>query len=238
MMKQSAICILDGMGPQAGGYLYNTLINMAVSEYGAKTNDSFPEVILHSIPVPDFISSDKNRGRALMMLKKRVKEMGSLNVSCLSIACNTAHVLMGELQKASVLPLISIIEAVVKQVKKEGLNKVGLLATPSTVKYKLYQSALRKYGITTIVPTKEQLRILENIVRNILKGKVSLLDGKKLMVIVNSLKQKGAQGIILGCTELPLVFPAKYGLPVYNCVEILARALLQKYYKQNTMEKG
>jgi len=165
------------MGPQAGGYLYNTLMNMAVREYGARSNDSFPEVILHSIPVPDFISSDKNKGRALTMLKKRIRKMGRLNVAYLSIACNTAHVLMNE------------------------------------------------------------LRIIENIVRNILQGKVSLADGKKLMVIANYLRQKGAQVIILGCTELPLVFPSKYGLPIYNSVEILARALLQKYYKQNTIRQ-
>lgn len=234
-MKQSAICILDGMGPQAGGYLYNTLMNMAVREYGAQSNDDFPEVILHSIPVPDFISSDKNKDRALTMLKSRVKQMGGLNVSSLSIACNTAHILMDELQKASVLPLVSIIEEVVKQVKEDGLGKVGLLATPSTVKYELYQSALRRHGIATAVPAGKQTRIIERIVRDILKDKVSLSDGKKLMIIVNSLKQKGVQGIILGCTELPLIFPAKYGLPVYNCVEILARTLLQKYYKQNTI---
>ena len=225
------------MGPQAGGYLYNTLMNMAVREYGAKSNDSFPEVILHSIPVPDFISSDKHKGRALTMLKIRVKEMGNLNISCLSIACNTAHILMNELKKESAVPLVSMIEAVVEQVKEDGLNKVGLLATPSTVKYGLYQSALRKYGITTLVPARAQLRMIENIVRNILKGKVSLVDGKKLMVIVNFLRQKGVQGIILGCTELPLVFPSKYDLPVYNCVEILARALLHKYYRQNTIKK-
>lgn len=236
-MKQAAICILDGMGPQAGGYLYNTLINMAVREYGAKSNDDFPEVILHSIPVPDFISSDRNKSRALTMLKTRVKKVGSLNISCLSIACNTAHVLMDDLQKASSLPLISMVDTVVEQVNEDGLNKVGLLATPSTVKYQLYQSALGRYGIITIVPTGKQLRIVENIVRNILKGKMFLSDGKQLMTIANCLKQRGVQGIILGCTELPLIFPAKYVLPVYNCVEILARTLLQNYYKQNTIRQ-
>lgn len=231
--NNNVIGILGGMGPQASSYLYNTIIDKAVRDFGAKNNDQFPEIILHSIPVPDFISSDKNQGRALIMLKQRVREMGKLNVSCLSIACNTAHVLMNELKKESEVPLISMIEAVVEQIKADELNKVGLLATPSTVKYQLYQSALRKYGITATVPTREQLRIIENIVRNILQGKVSLSDGKKLMVIVNSLKQKGVQGIILGCTELPLVFPSEYSLPVYNSVEILARALLHKYYGGN-----
>lgn len=235
MNKSSAICILDGMGPQAGGYLYNTIIQKAVRDYGAKNNDDFPEIILHSIPVPDFISSDKYMLNALKMLKKRVKETEKLNISCLSIACNTAHILFDELQKESKMPLISMIDAVVERVNRDGLKTVGLLATPSTIKYRLYQKALLKYGIKTILPLKKDSKVLENIIRSILSGKIKTLDQNRLNKIAENLERRGAGGIILGCTELPLLFPTKYGLPVYNSVEILANALLQKYYKQNTI---
>ena len=68
-----------------------------------------------------------------------------------------------------------------------------------------------------------------------LEGNLSnskVVDKKQLIDITRSLQKKGAQGIILGCTELPLIFPkGQKGIKVYNSVEILARALLQKYYK-------
>ncbi len=109
------------------------------------------------------------------------------------------------------------------------------MGTSSTVKSSLYQSKLAKYGIKSVIPTSRELRILEKVIRNILKGRILKSDKHKIIIIANSLKRKGAEGILLGCTELPLVFPEKYQLPIYNSVEILAMVLLQKYYKQNTI---
>ena len=60
MNKNKALFIIGGMGPEASGYLYNTLINLAIKKFGARNNDDFPEIILHSIPVPDFISKNKS----------------------------------------------------------------------------------------------------------------------------------------------------------------------------------
>ncbi len=232
-MSRSAICILDGMGPQAGSYLYSTLIDKAVKEYGAKDNDEFPEIILYSIPVSDFISSEQHKQAALKLLKKKVKETKNLDIACLSIACNTAHILIDELQKESKVPLVSIIEAVGQRVREDKLDQVGLLATPSTIKHELYQKEFKKYGINVILPEAGDVKILETLVRNVLAGKISLKDRKKITLIANSLRLRGAEGIVLGCTELPLLFPKKYSLSIYNSVEILAEALLQKYYKNN-----
>ncbi len=232
-MKQ-AIYILDGMGPQAGGYLYNTLIRMAV-ENGVKNNDDFPEIILHCIPVPDFISSDQQRRKALNMLINRVRDADKLNVSCLSIACNTAHILLDQLKKVSQSPFVSIVNEVVSSVTQSKVKKVGVIGTPSALRYEIYQKALRREGIESIVPTKNQIDILEKIIRNVLKGQKNKNNQKQLILIADSLKNQGAQAIILGCTELPLVFPSRYHLPVYNSVEILAQALLRKYYGGNTI---
>ena len=221
------------MGPQAGGYLYNTLIRMAVSEYGAKNNDDFPEIILHCVPVPDFISSDQQRSVALTMLKNRVRDADKLNVSCVSVACNTAHILLDQLQKVSKSPFISIVDEVVSSVARSKIKIVGIIGTPSVLRYKIYQKALKEKGIKSIIPTKNQITILEKIIRNILKGKKNKADQKQLISIANSLKNKGSQAIILGCTELPLVFPSKYSLPLFNSVEILAQSLLQVSFNRN-----
>lgn len=166
------------------------------------------------------------------MLKRRVKLINKSNASYISIACNTAHVLLPELQKASKAPFISMIDETARQVHKDGKAKVGLMGTPSTIKYGLYQTALNRYKTSVVVPSKEQIVIMESIIRNILKGEKATEDKRSLIKIADDLRKKGAEGIILGCTELPLIFPKRYSLSVYNSVEILTKALLRKYYKE------
>lgn len=237
MKNKKIIGILGGMGPEASVYLYNTLINLSVKYFGAKNNDDFPEIVLHSIPVPDFISNDKSRLRALKMLKARVLGLNQLNVSFLAIACNTAHILLNKLQKLSNVPFVSMIDEAVRQIKANNHKKVGLLSTPSTMRYGLYQAPLLSLGIKTIIPTTRQQKSLEMIIRKVLENNAKEKHRFALIKIADSLKKRGAEGVILGCTELPLVFPKKYSLPLYNSVEILALALLRNYYGRDTIKK-
>lgn len=72
---------------------------------------------------------------------------------------------------------------------------------------------------------------LEEIIRKVIAGKIKRSDKVELVKIAKSLKKRGARGIILGCTEFPLVFPKRFDIPVFNSLEILARALLRNYYK-------
>jgi aspartate racemase len=231
MKHKKAVAILGGMGPEASAYMYNRLIQLASDEFGAKHNDDFPEIILHSIPVPDFISSIKEKDTALAMLQYRVIQLSKLDISCLSIACNTAHLLLPQLQEISNVPFISMIDAVVDTIKKEKKKRVGLIATPITTKTKLYQDVLEKNHIEILVPTQAQIDMQASVIRNVIAGKLIKSDSLKLQGIANSLQRRGAEGIILGCTEMPLVFPTTYSLPVYNSVDILSRALLRIYYK-------
>lgn len=182
--------------------------------------------------MPDFIADDKARVKALKMLKQKVRLVSRRDVLCFSIACNTAHILLPELQALSKAPFVSMIEETAKRVYEDGRKKVGLLGTPSTIKYGLYQKALKKYGVSMIIPLPNDINILEKIIRNVLKGKILRSDAIRLEKIADDLKSRGATAILLGCTELPLVFPKNYSLPVYNSVEILAMALLRKYYRK------
>lgn len=230
MKNKKVICVLGGIGPQASLYMCKLLIEMSVKFFGVRNNADFPEIILDSIPIPGFIANDAEKKIALKMLKQRVIQLTNCNVSYFGIACNTAHVLLDRLQSVSASPFVSMIDEVTRQIEKDNLRKIGLLAPPSTVKYGLYQEALKRIGVDTIIPTEQEQSFFENIVNNVLEEKILLKDQKQLVLIANSLKRRGAEGIILGCTELPLVFPKRYSLPVYNPVEILAMALLKKYY--------
>lgn len=88
----------------------------------------------------------------------------------------------------------------------------------------------RKGGFI-IRPNKKEAIELEIIIRRVIAGEVKRSDKVRLVEIAKSLKNRGAQGIILGCTELSLIFPKRFSIPVFDSLEILAKALLRKYYE-------
>ena len=229
-MNRSAIGVLGGMGPEASEYLYEMLIKLSIERYGAHSNDTFPEIVLHSVPIPDFISSNEQRDEGLAMLVDRVKQLNGLDLTCLSIACNTVHVLLPALEAVSRVPFVSMIEEVAKRVGADGKRRVIVMGTPSTLRYGLYQDALAARGIESVVPDEAQIDVLEQIIRNVIRGTAGTTDREQIVSIADTLRSQGAEGVVLGCTELPLVFPEDYDLTVYNSVKILALALLERYY--------
>ena len=225
--KSKTIGILGGMGPQASVYLYKLLIDISVSDFGARRNDEYPEILLYSVPVPDFISDSGNKSAVLEMLKDRTDKLKLAGVGFGGIACNTAHVLLPDLEKHSGLRFVSVVNEVAREVKEE---RVGLLGTPSTINSMIYEVALNKHKIEAILPSAKQITLLECVIRRILGGELTEGDRKTLSTITDDLVRRGAEAIIVGCTELPLVFPRSCKVPVYNSSEILARALLRNYY--------
>jgi aspartate racemase len=228
--RRGAIGILGGMGPEASSYLYRTLIEQSIEQYHARNNADFPEIVLHSIPVPDFISDASQRDVALAMLKERVKRLDAMDLGCLCIACNTAHVLLPELRDLAAAPFVSMIDEVADRVALDGLECVAVLGTPSTIRYGLYQDALDARGVTTVAPDDLGLEVCERIIRHVLSGRVEASDAAELAALADGLLAQGAQGVVLGCTELPLVFPHGYRVPVYDSLAILSSALLECYY--------
>lgn len=231
-----AIVILGGMGPQASARMLEVLVDMAANEFGAKDGADFPEIILFSLPVPDFISDKRRISMARRMLEEKIKLLNNMDASCAVLACNTAHIMLDDLQKFSSVSFISMIEAVVDKVRAQGLESVGILATPSMIKFGLFQSALERRNIKPVVPDKKELVDLEKIIRRVIAGCSTPRDSNSLVSIATSLIKCDAQGIILGCTELPLVFPNNFSSPVFDSIIITSRVLLERYF--DSQRKG
>ena len=234
MKKDTKIIgILGGMGPQASARLVEMLIDMSVRDFGAKNGDDFPEIILDSVPVPEFISDSGKLKLVANMLKDRVRMLSNMNVSNFAIACNTAHILLDDLQSVSQVPFISIMDEIARRVSVEGIIKIGLLASPSTIRFGIFEKALSKSNVKVILPTQRQQIVLEKIIKRVISGSKLKSDSSQLSSIASSLGKRGAQGIILGCTELPLIFPRKFSVPIFDCLEILAKAILHKSFGGN-----
>lgn len=227
--NKKSVGILGGMGPDASAQLYKIMIELARTKYNARENQDYPDILLHSVPVPDFITNKENVTEALKMLQKSVQQLGPL-CEVLGIACNTAHLLLRELQSQTNTPFVSMIESTAEKVVMEGYEKIGLLATPTTFKSKLYQQALEKHPVKVITPTDDQTNKLGDIVQAILAGDFEK-SPKRLSAIADKLVDQGAEVVILGCTELPLVFPREYRIPVVSSLDVLADTLLGIYYR-------
>ncbi len=222
------------MGPFASLKMYEVLLVMARDKFKAKDDESFPEIIIDSVPVPDFISNTKTLNVVRKTLVSRVKKLNQSGVGVLGMVCNTAHVLHSDLSKASGVEFLSMIELVSKTAMEKGFRRVGILATPTTIKSDLYGQAMSKFGIEVVYPHKDIRRLLERIIRKAVKGKRDEILIKSLeMFSRNFLLSCKLDGLILGCTELPLVFPKdKFKGKVIDSIEVLADALLVRYYNE------
>lgn len=227
------IFVVGGMGPQASANFYQRLLEKSVSIHGAVHNEDFPHVIIDSLSMPDFISNKARQDEAISLLQKSVARAELQNPVAVAMACNTGHLFVKQMLGDSNIPFVSLIDTVVGAVSSQGLSTVGLVASPTTINSELYQTALKNSNIQLITPEADDLKRLERIIRTVISGKAGLAESEALLRIVVKLKLRGAKGVILGCTELPLVFPiSEVDSTIFDCLELLALALTARYYEQ------
>ncbi len=226
------IGVIGGMGPEASEKFYGLLIRHAQKDFGITKNEDFPEIFLDSVPVPDFIASEVNEKEALAMLLRRVKLMDQLPISFFCMACNTGHLLLHELKKVTDKPFVSLLEEVPKVLKKKKMKKIGLLGTPTTIKTGLYQKPLEEVGIEVIAPKNGDREKLGEIIFETIAGKNMEQNQVEVQHIASRLLDRGAQGILEACTEIPIIFPKQHLVPAFDTLEILAFAVVKRYYKE------
>lgn len=198
------IVVIGGMGPQASLELHQRIIAYA-AEAGAVDNQDYPEILHTSIPIPDFISSGDSAA-GLTRLKQSLDDLRIRQDDRIVLACNTAHLLVPELEEAYDMRLTSLVQATVQAIKRSGARRVGLLASPTTVKSKLYEKPLSRVGCETILPTLIDIDILEQAIRHVIAGGPAKEFRGSIEQIINRMIDEGADCVILGCTELSVIF--------------------------------
>ncbi|SOB72671.1 Asp/Glu/Hydantoin racemase [Anaerobutyricum hallii] len=140
------------------------------------------------------------------------------------ICTNTMHKVAPEIQKHISIPIIHIAEATAEELKKNDISKVGLLGTKYTMTQEFYKNKLIDAGIDVVIPNREGVEIVNNIIYNELcLGIISEESKMKYLAIIDELEKNGAQGVILGCTEIGLLIQQKeVKLPVFDTTQIHA----------------
>ena len=220
------IGVLGGMGPESTAIFYQALIRQCQNQYGARYDGDYPEIFIYNLPIPDVVEGLKSPDKVLRMLVGGVKKLESIGADFIVMPCNTAHYFYRGMKKEISIPFLSIVEETAKKVKSQKYTKAGLLATQTTIDYKNYDSDFDDYGISLVVPENQDE--VTKVILNILSGKKLESDKEKLKTIIKNLKRAGAQAIILGCTDIPILLKQEdVDVEVFDTVEILAEAAIK-----------
>lgn len=231
-VSMKRIGILGGVGPQATAFIFDRIIESAQNEYNAVNNDDYPDLRIATVPVPDFISDERNIERAKQMLIDAAKSLEASGCQALVIASNTVHILLEDLRHEVSTPFISMVELVSERCKKLGLKKVALLGTPILLKSNLYDEQLSTRGIELIKPNATQVEICDSVIRSVIAGTKDVANRKEYIEVLTSMFDQGADAIILGCTELPLVLNYEVlGKRVISSDTVLAEGITKFCYE-------
>jgi aspartate racemase len=204
------IGILGGLTPESTVTYYQHIFRRYEELYG---DLSYPEMVIYDVSFQrfeDWMSKEdwESIEEALLDGLKRLAAAGS---DFAVIATNTMHILFEKLQARSSIPLMSIVDATAEAINGEGLKVVGLLGTRFTMEKPFYIEGLKKHGIDTIVPNKEERDYINKVVFGELSRGILLTESRNgYLEIINSLVERGAQGIVLGCTEIPILVTQEY----------------------------
>lgn len=186
---------------------YYTLINKGINEKLGGLN--FSECLIYSFNYADIKkNNDANDwDSTFKMLLKAAEVLKSGGAEAIVLCANTMHLIADKLQEAIGLPLIHIAEQTAVEIQKKQLKKVGLLGTKFTMELDFFKDKLSEKGIETIIPNSESDKdfIHYTIFEELGRGIATEETKKRYLEIANELIENGAEGIILGCTEIPLV---------------------------------
>jgi aspartate racemase len=232
--KFKTIGILGGMGPMASANLYKKIVEIAQHEFGAEQDCQFPPILIYSLPLTGFDETGfVDKKLVCKQLVTGVKKLETSGADFIIIACNTVHYFQKQLQKSVKISIVSIIDEAISEVKESKLKMVGLLTSDSTRALRIYENKLDKEKIHSISVSDNQQKQINGLILDIMGGNVTKKDKQKLFSIADDLVTKGAQGVIIGCTELPLIINGDdMSIKTFNTLEIIARKALRIAYEK------
>lgn len=225
------IGIIGGIGPESTIEYYRLLIQLFRERQSTK---DYPEFLIHSINMTEMLDLVfRNKPDELVeFLKKKVEVLEQSAVDYIALASNTPHLVFDELASKVNTELISIVEETCKTISNQGLKKVGLLGTKSTMSMGFYQKTGKKYNIKIATPNEEnQDFVHEKYMGELVFNQIIPETKERLINIVNQLQEEeNIEGVVLGGTELPLILSQEdfKQLVVFNTTVIHVNAILDK----------
>ena len=226
------IGLVGGIGPESTLDYYKRIID--ASRVGQAKTD-YPEIILYSANLTELMAILKtgDMGKLSDWLVDKIQTLRRAGADFAAICSNTPHIVFDSVAKRSPIPLISIVEAARRKAAGLGLKKLGLMGTSSTMQADFYQRAFAAADMVVVVPGVESQQIIEQ--RLFSEIEVGIIKGSTreelLSIAKQMIEQDDVEGVILGCTELPLILTqdAYYNVPFLNTTAIHVESIVNHY---------
>lgn len=229
-MKKT-IGIIGGMGPMATVDLYKKIVELTPAN---SDKDHLHIVIDNNTSIPDRTESILGYGeKAIFELVRSAVKLEDIGADILIMPCNTAHFYYDEIKKFIKIPFINMVEETVKEIRRKGINTVGILATDGTIKSGVYSRMCDKYGVKYIIPDEVSQREVMAVIYQGVKAGNFHIDTNGFKVAINKLENLGAEVLVLGCTELPIAFQMFHiEAKTIDPASILAKVAIEEAFKE------
>ena len=222
MEERKVLGVIGGLGPIATAHFMELVINMT----DASVDQAHLPMIVYNMPmIPDRTAYilDNTKENPLPMMLEVGKELCRQKAACIAIPCITAHYFMETLEREISVPLINGVRETVAHLKENNIQRVGILATDGTIRSGIFHRELLAQGLEPIAPDESaQSDVMHLIFNNVKAGKKAEMNG--FFAAADNLRSKGAEAMILGCTELSLIKrDEKIGAGFVDAMEVLAQ---------------
>jgi aspartate racemase len=227
--------IIGGLGPQTTSKVYLSVIDL-IRKSG---KDKYPPILIYNLPFPFIIENEAiiqgiNSEKMVPYLidSAKILEKGGANLGILP--CNTLHKYISEIRESVKFPFLSILEETALFLKIKNVQTIGILATETTIHSKIYENILFDNKINILYPEKEEQKVINNIIIGLLDGKSGELYSKKIETICESLCKRGAENILLACTDLQLAISmVNSPIPIIDTTDILIKASVRELLSES-----
>lgn len=193
-------------------------------------------MLIWNVPLPyqieeDLIVRSVGEERYVPYLIEAAQRLVKGGADFIVMPCNSLHIFIDVIRKAVHVPVLSILEETAEYLKQQQIHEVGIIATSTTLKAKLYEQWLAKAGIQQIAPDDFQQAKIGKVINNLVLSRHNNNDREEIQDIIESYAQNGVRTVILACTDLQLLIPQHDSVKIYDTMKIYAEAAVNYLLK-------
>jgi aspartate racemase len=214
--------LIGGMGPESTLLYYHDIVYKFQKE---EPNGYFPALTIETVNMYEMLAFCKNKDYSGLTeyLMGAIENVIVGGADFIALASNTPHVVFDELEKRSSVQMLSIVEPAYKAIDKLELKKIAWLGTAFTMEEEYFKKLFIENGVEVVIPKESERKYIDEKIAKELEFGVIKKDTKtEIDVIINRLiEQEGIQGIIFGCTELPLLYKDdEFSVPCFDTMKL------------------
>ncbi|EDP94917.1 aspartate/glutamate racemase family protein [Kordia algicida OT-1] len=222
------IGLIGGITSQSTILYYQILNNLAAKHKG---EPHAAKCIINSVDFGE-IQKLQHDGRWDLLddiMAETAKSLEKAGAECILICANTMHLTIDAVRKSVSIPVIHIAEATAEKILEKKLNTIALLGTKYTMEKDFYKAVLASFGIKTLIPNEAEREEVHRVIyEELSKGMLKESSREAYVNIIERLQKEGAEGVILGCTEIPLLIQQEdVAIPVFDTTTIHATKAME-----------